>query len=192
MYSQIIAFDRPLASVAVPGVAGRQYTEAEVAVLTQAAYDKGGDAVRSAADHQMVQFRADVQHLCDDVLSKLSALEPAFVVEVRDALPSLALDIAKRLMAGFEPPPEALERLWHEALDELYPEREGLELSLCPQDADLLENINPEWRKRYPGLQLTRDASLRRGDVMVRSRFGLIDSRQQTKLQALTHSLTGT
>jgi len=61
-----------------------------------------------------------------------------------------------------------------------------------PQDADLLENINPEWRKRYPGLQLTRDASLRRGDVMVRSRFGLIDSRQQTKLQALTHSLTGT
>ena len=33
----------------------------------------------------------------------------------------------------------------------------GLELALCPRDAELLEQLKPEWRGRYPGLRLRID-----------------------------------
>ena len=104
-------------------------------------------------------------------------MEPVLLGQLREALPELVVEIARRLLAGFEPPPDVIERLWREALDQLYPEREGLELTLCPRDAELLESINPEWKQRYPGLRVRSDPALVPGDCLVRSRFGLTDAR---------------
>lgn len=188
-FTKLIAFDRPLAGVSRPGQSGKLLTEADAAAKAQAAYHAGVDAARAAADQQMVEMRAEVARLSDGVLGRLAGLEPALVAQLREALPSLAVEIARRLLAGFEPPPEVTERLWREALEHLYPERDGLELSLCPRDAALLEQINPDWRQRYPGLRVRVDPSLGLGDCMVRSRFGLTDARQQAKLGALEHAL---
>ncbi|MBA3849547.1 MAG: flagellar biosynthesis protein [Opitutus sp.] len=189
-YIKLVAFDRPLAGAVLPGQ-GRMLTEAEVAARVQEAYRQGVDSAREAADQQMVEFRHDMEQLSDSVLKKLSALEPELVAQIRDALPGLAVDIAHRLLAGYEPPPETVERLCREALEQLFPEREGLELSLSPPDAALLQSLNPDWLQRYPALRVRTDASLTRGDCVVRSRFGLTDARLSTKLQSLTHSLTG-
>jgi flagellar assembly protein FliH len=189
-YTKLVAFDRPLAGAVLPGQ-GRLFTEAEVAAKVQEAYRQGVDSARGAADQQMVEFRHDMEQLSDNVLRKLSALEPSLVTQIREALPGLAVDIAHRLLAGYEPPPESVERLCREALEQLFPEREGLELSLSPADAALLHSLNPDWLQRYPGLRIRTDASLSRGDCVVRSRFGLTDARQSTKLAALSHSLTG-
>jgi flagellar assembly protein FliH len=166
-------------------------TEKEAAAKAEEAYHAGVDAARRAGDQQMVELRAELAQLSDGVLKQLAEIEPQLLAQLRDALPGLAVEIARRLLAGFEPPPEVIERLWREALDQLYPEREGLELALCPRDAELLERLNPEWKQRYPGLKVRIDPSLRPGDSMVRSRFGLTDARQQTKLQACEHGLTG-
>jgi flagellar assembly protein FliH len=189
-YTKLIAFDRPLAAAVLPGQ-GRVYTEAEVAAKCEEAYRKGVDSARAAADQQMVEFRHDMEQLSDGVLKKLATLEPSLVVQLRDALPGLAIDIAHRLLAGYEPPVETIERLCREALEQLFPEREGLELALCPRDAGLLTALNPDWMQRYPGLRVRTDGTLNPGDCLVRSRFGLTDARQQTKLAALSHSLTG-
>ena len=189
-YSKLIAFDRPLAAAVLPGQ-GRLYTETELAAKCEEAYRKGVDSARAAADQQMVEFRHDMEQLSDGVLRKLSALEPALVAQLREALPGLAVDIAHRLLAGYEPPVETIERLCREALEQLFPEREGLEVSLCARDAALLTALNPEWMQSYPGLRIRTDGALNPGDCLVRSRFGLTDARQQTKLAALAHSLTG-
>jgi flagellar assembly protein FliH len=189
-FSKLVSFDRPLAGAVFPGQAGQMFTEAELAAKTQEAYRNGVDAARAAADQQMVEFRADMERLSEGVLKKLSAIEPALLAELRDALPGLALEIARRLLAGFEPPPEIIERFCREALDQLFPEREGLELALCPRDAEQLSRLNPDWLQRYPGLRLSTDATLAPGDCLVRSRFGLTDGRRQTKLAALEHGLT--
>ena len=101
-----------------------------------------------------------------------------------------ALEIARRLLAGYEPPPEVVSRLCAEALEELFPERENLELVVSPRDAELLEKLRPEWQQRYPGLRVRSDVALTPGDCQVRSRFGLTDARLTTKLSALTHSLS--
>jgi len=104
-------------------------------------------------------------------------------------LPGLALDIARHLLAGYEPPVETVERICRDALDQLFPERENLELILCPRDAELFNQLNPGWAERYPGLQIRTDLTLSPGDCQVRSRFGLTDARQQTKLDALSRAL---
>lgn len=189
-YSKLIAFDRPLAAAVLPGQ-GRLYTEAELAEKCEEAYRRGVDSTRAAADQQMVEFRHDMAQFGDGVLSKLSALEPSLLTQLRDALPGLAVEIAHRLLAGYEPPVETVERLCRDALEQLFPEREGLELSLSPRDAQLLQDLNPDWMQRYPGLRVRVDGTLNPGDCLVRSRFGLTDARQQTKLAALSHSLTG-
>ncbi len=189
-FSKLIAFDRPLSGAIMPGQ-GRMFTESEVAEKMQEAYRKGGDDARGAADQQMVEFRHDMVQLSDGMMKKVSELEPALLAQLREALPALAVEIGRRLLAGFEPSAEVVGQLCHEALEHLYPEREGLELSLNSRDAALLESLNPDWLKRYPGLRIRPDAALAPGDCQVRSRFGLTDARHETKLAVLAHHLTG-
>lgn len=188
-FSKLIAFDRPLAGAAIAGNAGRYYTEQELAARDEAAYRRGVDSTRTLADQQMVELRADISQLAEGVFEKLGGLEPALVVQLRDALPSLALEIAHRLLAGYEPPPEVVSRLCEEALAELFPERDNLELVVSSRDAALLEKLNPDWLRRYPGLRIRAEAGLSPGDCQVRSRFGLTDARLQVKLNALEHNL---
>jgi len=188
-FVKLVTFDRALTGAVLPG-RGRLFTEAEVAAKVQEGYRQGVDATRAAADQQMVELRHDMEQLGDGVLKKLSELEASLTQQLREALPALAVEIARRLLAGYEPPANVVEQLCRESLEQLFPERDGLELSLCPRDAELLQSLNPEWLKRYPGLRIRTDATLQPGDCLVRSRFGLTDARQQTKLAALAHGLT--
>ena len=190
-FSKLIVFDRPLAAAIVPGRETPCHTPSELAAASAAAYQRGIDDARAAADQQMVEFRADMAQLSEGVLKRLAGAEVTVLQQLREALPGLAVEIARRLLAGHEPPPEVVARLCEEALSQLFPERDGLELALCPRDAELLQSLRPDWLARYPGLAIRADAALVPGDCLVRSRFGLTDARQQTKLAALSHSLTG-
>jgi flagellar assembly protein FliH len=190
-FAKLIAFDRPLSGAVLPGSRGRSYTESELSARAEEAYRKGVDAAHALVDQKLVEMRVDMEQLSEGVLRKLTTIETSTTTQLREALPGLALEIARRLLAGYEPPAEIVEKLCHEALQQLFPERDGLELSLCPRDAALLEQVNPGWMSRYPGLKIRQDAGLSPGDCQVRSRFGLTDARQQTKLTVLAHGLTG-
>lgn len=188
-FARLIAFDRPLAGAAVPGQLGKYFSETELAAREEAAYRRGLDAARALADQQMVELRADIGQLADGAFKKLANAETSVVAQLRDTLPALALDIARRLLAGYEPPPEAVARICEEALAELFPERENLEVVLSTRDAALLVKLNPAWMARYPGLKIRTEDGFAPGDCQVRSRFGLTDARLETKLATLEHSL---
>jgi len=189
VHSKLIPFDRPLTGTVTPGRTGRLYTEAEFNAHGEESYRRGVDSARSLADQQMVEIRAEVGHLSAEVLPQIAHVEEAVMKQLHHALPGLAIDIAKHLLAGYEPPVEIVERLCRDALDQLFPERENLELLLCQRDADLFHQLNPGWLERYPGLQVKADLTFKPGDCQVRSRFGLTDARQQTKLDALARAL---
>lgn len=188
-FSNLIAFDRPLANAAIPGRAGRFCTEAELAALAEESYRRGVDATRALADQQMVESRTDIAQLSEGVLGKLSGLESSLLAQLQEAMPGLAVELARRLLAGYEPSPETTSRLCEEVLQELFPERENLELAVSAADAALLEKVSPEWMARYPGLRVRIEPSFQPGDCQVKSRFGLTDGRRQTKLQALARGL---
>ena len=188
-FAKLVPFDRPLIGAAIPGQSGRYLSETELADRDAASYARGIDDARALADQTMVEFRADVQRVSEGIFGQLAQLEPALVQQIRDSLPGLAVEIARRLLANYEPPPEVVARICAEALQEIFPERENLELVVSPRDAELLQSLNPDWTQRYPGLRIRAEQSLRPGDCMVRSRFGLTDARMETKLQAMHHSM---
>lgn len=188
-HTKLIPFDRPLTGTATQGRTGRLYTEAEFSAHGEASYRRGIDAARALADQQMVEIRAEVAQLSNGVLARLAAAEAGLLDELRGQLPALALDLARHLLAGYEPPAETIGRLCSEALEQLFPERENLELLLCPRDAELFTTLNPGWQERYPALKVRPDPGLSPGDCQVRSRFGLTDARQQSKLDALARVL---
>ena len=188
-HSHVVAFDRPLIGAFLPAHSPRRYTEADLAAARAQGFREGTDSARAFADQQMVDLRAEVQALQAGVLGKLVEVEPELHTQVREALPLLAVELAQRLLAGFVPPPELVERLCREALDQLYPEREGLELVVCPRDASVLERLLPGWRGHFPDLKVTIDDTLVPGDCLVRSRFGVTDARGMAKLEALRREL---
>lgn len=186
--STLVRFDRPLRGARI---AGRHapVTTADLEKARTESYQAGQDAARRFADAQMVEMRGEVRELQDGLFNRLTQLEPEMIAQVREALPQLVLEAARRLLADFAPPAELVDRLCQETLDQLYPETNNLELRLCPRDADLLEGMSPDWIRRYPAMRITRDAHLRAGDCVVHSRFGVTDARLDAKLENLAHEL---
>ncbi len=189
-YVKLIAFDRKLSGAVLPGSAATFFSETELLARDSAAFNRGIDSARALADQQMVDFRADIGQLGEGIFKRLASIEPELLAQLREALPALALDIARRLLAGYEPSAEVVSRLCEEALIELFPERDNLELAVSTRDADLLAKVQPDWLNRYPGLRIRGDSALKPGDCQVRSRFGLTDARLKTKLAALERNLT--
>ena len=184
----LIRFDRPLRGARI---AGRHapVTEADVEKARTAAYQEGQDAARQFADAQMVELRSEVQELQHGIFQQLAAAETDIMAQVRAALPELVVEAAKRLLSGFAPTAEQVDAICQDTLDQLYPETNGLELRLSPRDAELLEQLNPDWLRRYPRLQVMRDNHLRPGDCVIHSRFGVTDARLDAKLDNLAHEL---
>ena len=191
-YQKLVAFDRPLSSATIPGRSSKHFTESEASEIRVVAYREGADAARAFANQQVVDFRAEVQSLQEGLFAKLTESEALITQQVQAALPALVVEIARRLLAGFEPPAEAVQKLCSETLEQLYPESENLEVLVCPRDARLLEQISPSWKNRYAGLRITPTPSLSSGDCQVRSRFGITDARLSAKLETLSRELLAT
>ena len=188
--SKLIVFDRPLVgATAVARARTRSMTEADLLDLREQARREGSEETRHFADSQMVEMRSEVQQLNEGLFECLRQAETMLADQVRAALPGLAMEIGRRLLAGWEPPPETVARICHEALEELFPETAGLELVVSARDAQLLEQLNPGWLTEFAALKITTDVNLQAGDCLVRSRFGVVDSRSRTRLRALQESM---
>jgi flagellar assembly protein FliH len=191
VHSKLISFDRPLLAAVGAGDTTLRHTETELANARTAGYRDGYDAAHAFFDVQIAQFRDEVHALQHGLLHSLPNLEAGMTQQLRSGLPLLALDIARRILAGFEPDADLLVKLCEEALEQLYPERENLELVVSTRDAGLLQKNMADIESRYPGLRLRVDATMRPGDCQVRSRFGLTDARLDAKLSAIHHELAG-
>ncbi len=184
-----ISFDRKFVGVKANTPSKRMYTEAEVAAIRIASRDEGGEIARSFANQQLVEFRAEVQALQEGLFEKLARVEPELLEQLRATLPGLAIEMSRRLLAGYEPSADQVRALCEDTLAQIYPEKAQLEVLLSPRDSALLDEVSGEWKGQYPGLRVTTDPSLGPGDCQVRSRFGLADARRKVKLETLSREL---
>ena len=191
VFHQIISFDRPLVAVQCARDAALKHTAGELQAAHAAGYLEGGDAAHAFSNQQIVELRSELQALQSGLFQQLATAHESLADQVRTALPTLTVELGQRLLAGFVPPPELVEKLCREALDQLYPERDGLELVVGPRDAAALERLVPSWRGHFTNLRITIDDTLNPGDCLVRSRFGVTDARASSKTEALRHELLG-
>jgi flagellar assembly protein FliH len=161
----------------------------EAEALRKAAYQQGFDDASAFLDQQLVEQRGEVIRLQEETFSAIAQQHAAQLDELRGLLPELVMEMARRVLAGLEPDRVRAERTVAEVLAEMVPGARDVEIALHPADMELLGQFDPQFEQKYPGLRFIGDPNLKLGDCMMRSRFGIVDGRLETKLEKLSRSL---
>jgi len=103
----------------------------------------------------------------------------------------LALESAQKIVAGMPINAKMVEAVIHEALQQVEDSAE-VTVQLHPEDLALLQKHKSEVLKITPGSkppQFSASAEVTRGGCLVRTRFGTIDARRETKLDQLRDAI---
>jgi flagellar assembly protein FliH len=153
------------------------------------AYQRGFDEASALLSRQILEQRSDLAHLQESTLRALAGQHDALVAQISALVPELALEIARRVLAGIEPDRELLQKIVEETLGEVASGSVDVELRLCPRDVELMSGLEEDFAHKYPGLRIVADAELAPGDCRARSRFGEIDGRLSTKIDNVARTL---
>jgi flagellar biosynthesis/type III secretory pathway protein FliH len=179
---------QPLRSVRIVRDGPPPATPAEIETRLREAYQKGIADASVHVNQQILEQRAEVNHLRGELFRSLEDSVAAAVAEVRASLPTLTMQALRRVLARVEIGRETVESIIHELLAEIGPDVGPIELRLHPADLGLVQDLEPALARLHPGLQLVADESLRRGDCQAVTRFGKVDARLQNKIEKLEAS----
>jgi flagellar assembly protein FliH len=157
--------------------------------LIREAYERGRGEAEDFARAQLVEARTETSELQSSVLHGVEKAFEDLRTELDQNLPELVLALVQRVLRGVELDGEAIRGLVLSTVEELAPRDEPLTLFLHPQDHHALSQRDEELAANHPRLRFQADPELKRGDVQVRSRFGVIDARTDTKVDALRREL---
>ena len=170
---------------------GKRNPDAEQKQRDEAIFEKGRRAGEQALSEQLVVQRAELLELQQGVFESLRQAVPRVVHDCEQALVSLALEAARKLVAGLPIDAEMLEASVREALTQVEQSSEFTVL-LHPEDLTLLQKMNSPLVSLTDGMERIRFRNSReisRGGCMVQTKFGFIDARRETKFEALEKSL---
>jgi flagellar assembly protein FliH len=179
--------DFRLLRTASPGPGGTSAPEPE-----QAAYERGRRDGEKALSEQLVQQRTELLQLHQGVVESLRAVVPQLTRETEEALIELALQAARRVVAGMPIEAKAIEAVVREAVNQVEDTTE-ISIQLNPDDLALLRKHQSPILQGLPEtgpIRFTHSAEVTRGGCVVHTRFGLLDARRETKIEQLRHSLT--
>ena len=170
---------------------GKRNPDADQKQRDEVIFEKGRVAGERALSEQLVAQRAELLELQQGVFESLRQAVPRVVHDCEQALVSLALEAARKLVAGLPIDAEMLEASVREALTQVEQSSEFTVL-LHPEDLTLLQKMNSPLVSLTDGMERIRFRNSReisRGGCMVQTKFGFIDARRETKFEALEKSL---
>jgi flagellar assembly protein FliH len=191
-WSETISFDQPLREVALLCDAPEQNWDAVLKNREEAAYQRGRREGEASVNEQLLQQRTEIVELQRGILQSLSKALPQIVQESEAALICLALESAKRVVAGLPIETSLVEAVVREALRQAEDTAE-IVIQLHPDDLALLRKNDSEILLGLPDkgpLKFVTGSEVTRGGCVVQTRFGLIDARREVKLEQLTQSLS--
>lgn len=157
----------------------------------QAAFERGRAQGEKALGEQLVRQRAELQELQHGVLESLRQSLPKVIQDCEQALTALALEVARKLVAGLPISEEMVEAAVREALAQVE-ESSDFHIYLHPDDLDLLQQSSSsllDSNTSSTHLHFHRAPDVSRGGCLVKTRFGVIDAQRETKLILLEKTL---
>lgn len=146
------------------------------------AYERGKADAETVCERQILQARKEMAILQNEVLAEIQSRFEEFSNQFNEQLPDLVLAIVGKIWEGLVLDRPAILRAIDSALDQVGSNTENLVLRLAKEDAALLQETE-SFKTRYPDLVIETDPELTSGDVIIKSRFGIIDSRIATKIR---------
>jgi flagellar assembly protein FliH len=157
----------------------------------QAAYERGRHDGEIALREQLIAQRNEMAALLNGVIDSLQKTVPQLVHETESALIQLALESAQKIVAGMPIKAELVESVVREALQQVEDTAE-IVIQLHPDDLVLLRKHKSDVLKASPNsqpLQFSSSPEVTRGGCLLRTRFGIIDARRETKVDQLREAL---
>jgi flagellar assembly protein FliH len=154
-------------------------------------YEEGLRDGEKRLREQLLQQRAELMELQNGLFQSLRQCLPQVRTECEGALVELALEVARRLVAGMPISAETIAFAVREALNHIEAGQDMVVL-LHAEDLGLLEKANdPMLLTTIGGEKIRFQASpeLTRGGCLVQTRFGTMDARRETKFELLKQSL---
>jgi len=191
-WSDTIPFSRPLRDVQLLLQAPARNWQEHLRECEQAAYERGQRDGERALSEQLVQQRNEMSELQRGIVDSLRRAVPQVILEAQTALIHLALESARKIVAGLPITPEMVEAVVREALRQVEDTAE-ITIQLHPEDLALLRKHDSPILKGVPEagpLRFISSADVTRGGCLVQTRFGLIDARRETKMEQLKQTLT--
>ena len=187
----IIHFPVPPRAVFIAGSPPPEatYSQEQFDTACRDARQLGADEATHLLERQMLELRADVQHLQSGTFSKLASLHAELIAQFRTLLPELVTEAAARVLSGTPISQDTVLRIVGEVLQGIGHGSPELEVRLAPRDLELIAGHEADFREKHPALTFRPDAELKQGDCIVQSRFGMLDGRIATKLQMCKEAL---
>jgi flagellar assembly protein FliH len=191
-WSDSIILDQPLRDVRQLTKAPAQDWEAHLREREEAAYQNGRRDGERALSEQLLQQRNEMVELQNGVVDSLQRTLPQMIQEAESTLIALALESAQKIIAGLPVDSQMVEAVVREALRQVEDTAE-IVIQLHPDDLALLRKHESPLLKGLPEtgpLRFTGASEVTRGGCIVRTRFGMIDARRETKLEQLHKTLS--
>jgi len=190
-WADTILFGQPLRDVRLLAGAPAQDWQQFLRDREQTAFENGRRAGESALSEQLLQQRNETIELQRGILTSLQAALPKVAHEAETALIELALESAKKIVAGMPVDAAMVESTVREALRQAEDSAE-INIQLHPEDLALLRQHQSEILNGLPDsgpMRFTHSSEVGRGGCIIQTRFGLIDARRETKIEQLRQSL---
>jgi flagellar assembly protein FliH len=154
-------------------------------------YERGVVEGERALSEQLLRQRAEMVALQNGAITALQQAVPQVVRQTEDAMITLAFEIARKLVADLPITREVVAANVREALEQVEDTTEFTVL-LHSDDLELLgadpaKILNAEVTGHKMRFTASREVS--RGGCVVQTRFGIIDTRRETKLAHLAETL---
>lgn len=186
-----IAFSEPPRDVRLRRAPTTSEWERRIAEAAEAGHRRGLTEGRMAGEEQVRQLRADFEQTQRGVLESLRRALPKLIQDSEAALVSLALETARKLVAGLPISAEMVEAAVREAIAQAEDSSEFY-VHLHPEDLALLQRHASQLLTPAPGgdvIHFHASNEVARGGCLVYTRFGIIDAQRETKMQQIREAL---
>jgi flagellar assembly protein FliH len=191
-WSETITLAGPLLDVRVTTLPPESELESRVRAAEQAAYERGRHDAEKNLGEQLLQQRNELLELQQGALESLRNAVPDVIQQTEGALFQIALESAKKIVAGIPIEPELVEAVVREAVAQTK-ETAEITIQLHPDDLALLRKHPSPILQGLPEagpLKFMGSSEITRGGCLVQTRFGLLDARRETKLEQIRESLS--
>ncbi|HEY1171658.1 MAG TPA: FliH/SctL family protein [Verrucomicrobiae bacterium] len=190
-WSEKIMVSSPLRDVQLAPPPGSPQWEERVKERERAAYERGVAAGERSIGQMLIQQRADMLDLQTGIFTALRQTIPQLVAESETALLELVTASVQKIIASIPIDAGMIEAVVREALEQMEHASE-VTVHLHPHDLDLLRKINAPLLLEQVGgkpLHFQQDVTISRGGCLLKTSFGIVDARRETKVERLANSL---
>ena len=179
----------PVQSMALAG-----YGEQPVSISTAReweaeAYARGRKEAEEFAQAQIVEMRSEFLKLQEQLFENIENQFQSLVQVYSERIPDLVIAMVRRLWGGLELTSAEVMQNFEDLLSEMGSDREELEVCLASEDLALIRDLDQGALDQLSKIELKEDTSLKKGDCLIMSRFGMIDGRIETKLKNVEQEL---